>query len=145
MIPQAGGGDDANEASEAMTASEVEKLNREHEKRIRRTILWAYGLCLCAVIPPLFLILGIFRPQPELFGQWFARSGAVMSAIAVVAQFKASGIATMIRGSTFGESWGFYRKYSRLQAFVDGLSLALVVTGTIVWGFGDLLFPLPHV
>ena len=79
-----------------MTAAEVEKLKREHEKRIRRAFLWAFVLCGCAVIPLLFLILGIFRPQPELFGQWFARSGAVMSVIAVVAQFKASGIAPMI-------------------------------------------------
>ena len=79
-----------------MTAAEVEKLNREHEKRIRCAFLWGYGLCVCAVIPLLFLILGICRPQAELFGQWFARSGAVMSAIAVVAQFKANGIAPMI-------------------------------------------------
>ena len=99
-----------------MTAAEVEKLNREHEKRIRCAFLWAYGLCVCAVIPLLFLILGICRPQAELFGQWFARSGAVMSAIAVVAQFKANGIAPMIQGGTFGESWGFYRRYSRYQA-----------------------------
>jgi hypothetical protein len=115
-----------------------------YERRIRRAILWAFGLCVCAVIPPLFSMLGSFRPQAETPGQWFERSGALMTVIAVFAQFKAGSIATMIAGGTFGESWEAYHKYKRHQAVVAGLSLVLVVIGTIVWGYGDLLFPRPH-
>jgi hypothetical protein len=127
-----------------MTDQDVERLRTEHETRVWRAFLWAYGLCLCAVILPLFSTLGIFKPQAEPLGQWFARSGAMMTVIAVFAQFKAASIATMIQGRAFGESWEFYRKYKRRQAFAAGLSLVLVVLGTIVWGYGDLLFPLPH-
>jgi hypothetical protein len=76
-------------------------------------------------------------------GQWFERRGAVMTAFAVFAQFKAGSIATMIAGGTFGESWEAYHKYKRLQAVAAGLSLVLVVVGTVVWGYGDLLFPRP--
>ena len=77
-------------------------------------------------------------------GQWFERSGAVMTAFAAFAQFKASSIATMIRGGTFAESWEAYHKYKRYQAGVATLSLVLVVIGTVVWGYGDLLFDRPY-
>jgi hypothetical protein len=127
------------------TNQDIERLRKEHEARVWRTFLWAYGLCLCAVILPLFSTLGIFKPQAEPLGQWFARSGAMMTVLAVFAQFKAASIATMIAGSAFGESWAFYHKYKRRQAFAARLSLVLVIIGAIVWGYGDLLFPLPDV
>ena len=126
------------------TNEDIKRLREEHETRVWRTFLWAIGLCLCAVILPLFSALGYFKPQAEPLGQWFARSGAAMTVIAVFAQFKAASIATMIQGSTFGESWAFYHKYKRRQAFATRLSLVLVILGAMVWGYRDLLFPLPH-
>jgi hypothetical protein len=101
-----------------MTAQDVERLRREHETRVWRAFLYACGLCLCAVIPPLFSTLGILKPQAEPLGQWFARGGAMMTVIAVFAQFKAASIGAMIQGRTFEESWGFYRKYKRGQTIV---------------------------
>ena len=115
-----------------------------YERRIRRAIVWSLVLCVCAVIPPLFSMLGSLKPQAEPLGQWFQRSGALMTVIAVFAQFKAGSIATMIAGTTFAESWEAYHKYKRHQAVVAGLSLVLVVIGTIVWGYGDLLFRCPQ-
>ena len=103
----------------------------DHERRIKAAIQQVLILCVCAVVPPLFSLTGIFRPEDEPLGQWFQRSGAVMIAFAVLAQFKASGIATMIAGTTFAESWEAYHKYNRLQALVAGLSLVLVVIGTL--------------
>jgi hypothetical protein len=119
-------------------------IDPEYEKRIRWAFLQVYVLCLCAVILPLLSMLGSFRPQAESPGQWFERSGAMMTVFAVFAQFKAVSVATMIAGCTFGESWEAYHKYKRHQAVVAGLSLVLVVMGTVVWGYGDLLFPSPH-
>jgi ABC-type glycerol-3-phosphate transport system permease component len=124
-----------------MTDQDNETLRRKHEARVWRAFLWACGLCLCAVIAPLLsMLLGRFRPQAEPFGQWFARSGAVMTVFAVYAQFKAASIVTMIQGSTRA----LYREYKRRQTIVAVLSLVLAVIGTIVWGYGDLLFPLPR-
>jgi hypothetical protein len=64
-----------------------------------------------------------------------------MTAFAVFAQFKAGGIATMIAGNTFAETWEAYNKYHRCQALAAWLSLVLVVIGTLIWAYGDLLFP----
>jgi hypothetical protein len=119
-------------------------IDPEHEKRITRAFARVFVLCLCAVLPPLISLTGIFRPQGEPLGQWFERSGAVMTVFAVFAQIGAGGIAAMIAGGTFAESWQAYHKYKRLQAIAAGLTLVLVVVGTVVWGYGDLLFPHIH-
>ena len=116
----------------------------DYEKRIKRAFLQVLILCLCAVVPPLFSLTGIFAPEDEPLGQWFQRAGIVMTVFAVLAYFKAAGIATtMIGGSTFAELWEVYHKYNRLQALAAWLSLVLVVIGTLIWAYGDLLFPEP--
>jgi hypothetical protein len=116
----------------------------DHEKRIKRAFVQVLFLCLCAVVPPFFSLTGIFRPQGEPLGGWFQRSSVVMTAFAVFAEFKAAGIATMIAGGPFAESWKAYHKYNRLRATVAVLSLVLVVIGTVIWGYGDLLFARSH-
>lgn len=50
----------------------------------------------------------------------------------------------MIAGGTLAELWEAHHKYRWYQALAAGLLLALVVIGTVVWGYGDLLFPHPH-
>jgi hypothetical protein len=129
-----------------MTAQDAERLRREEDRRIRRAILWVFVLCVCAVIPPLLSMLGGFKPQAEPLGQWFQRSGAVMTIIAVFGQFRAASIAAMIApGGGWEETLGAFRKYKRLQNVVAVLSLVLAIIGTVIWGYGDLLFPLLHV
>jgi uncharacterized membrane protein YhaH (DUF805 family) len=122
-------------------------IDAAYERRIRRAIFWAFVLCLCAVMPPLLSLPGGLRPDAahaDTPGQWFERSGAVMTAFAVFAQFRAGGLAAMIAGGTFAESWQAYHKYKHYQTALAVLSLVLVVIGTVIWGYGDLLFPLPH-
>jgi hypothetical protein len=109
-----------------------------HERRTRRALIWAFTLCLCALLPPLLSLM--FRPHTEPPEHWFERSGAVTTVLAVFVQFEATNIATMIARGTFAELWEPYRKYKRCQAFANGLSLTLVVVGTVVWGHCDLLF-----
>ena len=106
--------------------------------------LWAYTLCLCAVIPSFLSLVPEFRPQAEPAGQWFERSGAAMTVLAVFAQFKATSIATMITGQGVAETWEAYRKYNSRQKIAEILSLVLIFVGTLVWGYGDLLISRPH-
>jgi hypothetical protein len=82
--------------------------------------------------------------QPDTPGQWFERSGAVMTVFSVFAQFKAGSVATMIEGGMFEESREAYRKYKPYQTVAAVVSLVLVVIGTVIWGYGDLLFFVPH-
>ena len=98
-----------------MNNQEVERLRIEHEARVWRTFLRAIGLCLCAVILPLFSTRGIFKPQAEPRGQWVARSGAMMTGLAVFAQFKAASIAPLIHGSASGHRGGFIIRISAVK------------------------------
>jgi hypothetical protein len=116
----------------------------DYEKAIRRLFLQVAILCLCAVGTPLFSLTGILTPEDEPLGQWFQRAGIVMTVFAVLAHFKAAGIAsTMMAGGTFAETWEAYHKYGRLQALAAWLSLILIVIGTLIWAYGDLVFPQP--
>ena len=77
-------------------------------------------------------------------GNGSSAAGIVMTVFAVLAHFKAAGIATtMIAGGTFAETWEAYHKYNRLQTLAAWLSLVLVVIGTLIWAYGDLVFPEP--
>jgi hypothetical protein len=119
-------------------------ITPDHEDRIKAAILQVLILCLCALLPPLFSLTGIFRPEDEPLGQWFQRAGIVMTVFAMLAHFKASGIAaTMIAGGTFAETWEAFHKYSRFQTLGAWLSLILIVIGAVIWAYGDLVFPEP--
>jgi hypothetical protein len=116
----------------------------DHERRIKAAIQQVLILCLCAVVPPLFSLTGIFRPEDEPLGQWFQRAGIAMTVFAVLAHFKAAGIAaTMIAGGTFTETWEAYHKYNRLQALAAWLSLVLIVIGAVIWRMGICSSPSP--
>jgi hypothetical protein len=105
----------------------------DYENRIRSAFLQVAILCLCAVLTPVFSMTGLLRPEDEPLGQWFTRSGAVMTAFAVLAQFIAGSIATMIAGGTFAETWEAYHKYARFQTLASWLSLILILIGTLIW------------
>jgi hypothetical protein len=117
----------------------------DYEKRIRSAFLQVVILCLCAVFVPLFSLTGILTPEDEPLGQWFQRAGIVMTVLAVLAHFKAAGIAsTMIAGASFADTWEAYHKYARLQTLAAWLSLILIVIGAVIWSYGDLIFPEPQ-
>jgi hypothetical protein len=120
-------------------SSTADTLNRDGAMLLAMIVL-----CLCAVITPLFSLMSIFRPEDEPLGQWFQRAGIVMTVFAMLAHFKAAGVAAaMIAGTTFAETWEAYHKYNMLQTRAVWLSLVLIVVGTLIWAYGDLLFPEP--
>lgn len=98
------------------------------------------GYCACAPGVPILSLLNGLRPHDEAPGLWFGRSGAVMTAFAAFAQFKAAGIEMMLRGTTFAESWEAYRIHICHQQVLSWASLVLIVLGTLVWGYGDLIY-----
>jgi hypothetical protein len=117
-------------------------IDSSYERRVRRAIAVAFVLSFCAALPPVLALLppvAALRPSGEAIGVWVQRSGAVMTMLAAVAQFQAAAVATMIAGSTFAESWECYFKYKNYQRAANVLSLVLVVFGTLVWGYGDMV------
>jgi hypothetical protein len=94
------------------------------------------SLAIAAPIVAIALCYGLGKPS-----MWIARSGAIMSGLSFLAGLKARDMADVFNDESFaGNSFGIARgKYGpQISRFVK-LSTALVVIGTLVWGFGDEL------
>lgn len=131
--------DAAPEPSVEQRNREFERQQRELEHRIRRHIAITTGLCVLAVLAALFPFLPGIRPTSECIGLWFQRGGAVMTALAVWAQSRAGNVLEMMRGIFFAETWILFHRYKGHQRTISGASIVLVISGTLIWGYGDLL------
>lgn len=114
-------------------------LVAQHERRIKRAFFYAFALCVLAIAPCSISFISSLKPPSEKIDLWFQRSGAAMTAFSVFSQVKVNNILEMIRGGTFAESWKMYHKYIVLQRLASGISVILIISGTVIWGYGDLL------
>ena len=118
-------------------------IDSDRQTQARREIRVSLLLCVCAVLPPLLSWPGGLRlpiAHADTPGLWFDRSGAMMTVFAIFAQFRVGELSTIIAGGTFAESWDLYRKYTGWRTALWRASTALAVVGTLIWGYGDLLF-----
>ena len=113
--------------------------DRRYEQAVldARKVFFIYGLI--AILIPLAAVgmcYGLQKPST-----WIARSGAVMAGVAFLADLKARAMAEVFKPSGFvDKSFAPTRdKYLPQVKLFSRLSIALVLIGTAVWGFGDLL------
>jgi hypothetical protein len=99
------------------------------------------GLVTTATLAP--VIFGIISYKTGA-GTWFGRSGSLMTLLAAIVQFR---IALELEGSQYralfrGVLGGLPRRASLapLSRILGPASLILIVMGTLIWGYGDLLF-----
>lgn len=100
-------------------------------------ILLAIGLVFC-------IVSAIIATSTT--GEWFARSGAVLSFVSVVVQFFLSSLKRSELEQLFKTDLGLREKFNvaREKDFLaDIVSTASIITGligTIIWGYGDLFY-----
>jgi hypothetical protein len=97
----------------------------------------AYALI--AILVPLaaaVLCYGLGKPST-----WIARGGAIMAGVAFLADLKARDMADVFKPSGFvSDTFNATRsKYFLQVSICQKLGIALILIGTIVWGFGDVL------
>lgn len=114
----------------------------------RRT--WFYFVLIVALLAIAFLapitantFFGALKPSAESSGVWFQRSGAISTVFALLA---ATLQADASRKLWTPGSLGDIHKLTVLSSF-DGkfsicqnLSFLFTVLGTVIWGYGDILF-----
>lgn len=80
-------------------------------------------------------------------GHWFGRSGSITVLLAAVIQYRlAAQLANSQHGALVtGVMAGFPRRASltSLGRFLAVSSLLLIIIGTAIWGYGDLMFDTP--
>lgn len=97
-----------------------------------RQVGYSWLLVLTAIGIASAAYVGLLNPVPSEPGPWFARSGALVTVLAIFAEQTVSKmLARMHNGIQLHVRW---LVYPRRCAFV------LIILGTIVWGYGDLLF-----
>lgn len=119
-------------------------IDPKYDKRLRTDLLCTFALCVASFLVPVLALVCHAKPSTDTLGAWFQRSGSLTTVIAVFAQVRAGNFAEKIRGSTFAESWDYYHKYKHWQAAASWLSVVLIVGGTTIWGYGDLLLAHLH-
>lgn len=99
--------------------------------------LLAFGVIFCVVS-------AVYAVQTS--GEWFARSGAVLSFVSVVVQFfisnlKRSGIETLFKTDLgIRDKFKVIRQKDILEEIVSVSSIVTGLIGTIIWGYGDLFY-----
>ncbi|WP_143481871.1 MULTISPECIES: hypothetical protein [Pseudomonas] len=104
--------------------------------RARRGFVLYAILAILAPITAVALCYGFEKPST-----WIGRGGAIMAGLSFLADMKARDMAAVFKPSGYvGISFSSTRtKYLPQISFFLKVSVGLVLLGTAVWGFGDLL------
>lgn len=110
-----------------------------YEPLVVRARISFIAYAVIAVLVPIVaaaLCYGLGKPST-----WIARGGAIMAGVAVLADLKARDMADVFKPSGFvSETFNATRsKYILQVSICQKLGIALILIGTVVWGFGDLL------
>ena len=118
---------------------EIRKISRDFGVKA----IGSAALILFAVIVLAATYNGILLPEIDDPDVWFQRSGSVAVFIAVyleyIAQFQLKNLAEFeIERITFD------RPFSSYFELISQFCVGLAIIGTIVWGYGDLLYEYMH-
>lgn len=112
---------------------------------LQRSVNVAWGLIAFAILAP---IVSLLAPHPILrdvdLGGWFSRSGAITTVFALLAE----AVAVRAKLSITPPGFGWNGLNEQRQKFIpkfdkaDLVIFILVVTGTLIWAYGDLPFKL---
>jgi hypothetical protein len=112
------------------------------ETEIRRDLRMFSVLALVAVAIPIFALLVPVRPREESLGEWFQRSGSVMTVLCLFLDLKVFSIYGRLFPSGYVDVGfeEFKKKYLPIYRSLTILLLILTAIGTVIWGYGDLFF-----
>lgn len=110
---------------------------------LQRSVNVVWGLITLAILAP---VTSLIAPQPILrdvdLGGWFSRSGAITTVFALLAE----AIAVRAKLSITPPGFGWKGLNEQRQKFIpmfdkaDLVIFLLVITGTLIWAYGDIPF-----
>ncbi|WP_348971451.1 hypothetical protein [Pseudomonas atacamensis] len=110
-----------------------------YEKRILKARRWFLFWAALAVAVPVVVVLVVWTlDKPSM---WISRSGAIMAAIAFLAHLKSDVMMGVLKPGGFVDK--SFRptkeKYFGQIVLCGRFAVSIVLLGSLVWGFGDLL------
>lgn len=110
-----------------------------YEQEILKARRWFLFLGTLAFLAPVVSVaFCVLLDKPNA---WIPRGGAVMAGLAFLADTKANSMSDVFKSNGYaGQDFvALQEKYSAQVSWCRVFSQALIVIGTAVWGFGDLL------
>ncbi|RLA80878.1 MAG: hypothetical protein DRG78_10110 [Epsilonproteobacteria bacterium] len=130
-----------NEITIDMMDDSAQELVFIKEKIIKKEILkWLILVILALLAPIVMLIIDI---EVDMIASWFQRSGSIMVVLALLSDISATTIDRLIiaRDHSFLYcNMYIEQEYKYTLNFIKYLSYFIVTIGTLIWGYGDLLY-----
>jgi len=118
-----------------------DKLNEINE-RVQKYLWASIVLVFLAVAAPMFSWHGLFLPVSDKPEIWFQRSGAITT---IFSLFAGAGTASVLgallpRGLTDLKLEAAREVFEVSFRHIERFAFWLTVVGTVIWGYGDLIF-----
>jgi len=115
----------------------------KQEFLIKIEIIKALALFLLSLASP--IVLGFLKPETQDAALWFQRSGSVMVVLALLAELRVLAVDGLViaRSNSFLYCHIYIKqKYNSMLKFINCMSYFIIAFATLIWGFGDLFYPL---
>ena len=115
----------------------------KQEFLIKIEIIKALALFLLSLASP--IVLGFLKPETQDAALWFQRSGSVMVVLALLAELRVLAVDGLViaRSNSFLYCHIYIKqKYNSMLKFINYMSYFIIAFATLIWGFGDLFYPL---
>ena len=82
----------------------------------------------------------VYMPNSEECDVWFQRSGSIIVLLNIFVQYKLSNLNTFFDANAYAVPIEIPNGYKFFYKCVVILNIAIILTGTIIWGYGDMFF-----
>ena len=122
----------------------IDQFLADAEVRIRRALFWSIPLLLLTLALPVAALYGVLVPENESISTWFQRSGSIMVICSLWVEYKLFGINGDVfpSGLCSGQEVRLAEQYKLRVQIVKYMAVVGALSGTVIWGYGDLLWQL---
>ncbi len=116
-------------------------MTGSNSNKMKRNIWFSLIVITISLLIPILAWNSVLKPESEFVNIWFQRSGSLMTIFALIADVLIVNIHQLLYPSgyvdvDFDE---FKKKYYPVYIVLTVIAVALTISGTLVWGYGDLI------
>jgi hypothetical protein len=123
------------------SAETIEWIDKTASTAWQYFLSWAAYILLSAIFIWFFVATNPYN-QPQ--GEWFSRSGSLITLLAALGEalfiIKLNGLVKITHPAMLTPEIYLQRKFTPILKLTFALTLFLASIGTIIWGYGDLLY-----
>lgn len=113
-------------------------VNYEQDAKFNRGVVCIF--LLVAILIPILSLFGVLKPATESLGIWFQRSGSLIVLFGSIAEYFSIQMHNVFSPTLLANEPLFNTRaiYCLQAKKLMAISALFILTGTVVWGYGDL-------